>query len=58
MPGKQSFVNTMLSTFSINKESLTFNVESFMPAINIIDFHDRLGYASLEKIKHIEVLTH
>lgn len=54
----QSFMNTMLYASSINKESLTFNVKSSVPTIDIIDLHDRLGHASLGKIKHIEVLKY
>lgn len=53
-----SFMNTMLYASSINKESLTFNVKSSVPTIDIIDLHDRLRHASLGKIKHIEVLKY
>ncbi|KAG8650605.1 hypothetical protein MANES_07G054076v8 [Manihot esculenta] len=43
---------------SLNKKSLTFKAESCMSAVTIINWHDRLGHASLGKLKHIEMFKH
>lgn len=50
-------VNTMLSMGDINKESLLSSSTIHQCAISIVDMHNRLGHASIGKLRHIKGMT-
>lgn len=54
MPVLHTFVNTMSSKTSINKEGLSTAFPVCMHVTDIIDLHERLGHASFNKLKYIK----
>lgn len=49
-----TFINTMPSKTSINKEGRSLVSPVYMHVTNIIDIHERLEHASFNKLRHIK----